>query len=368
MNNSYRFSALIPHARSSFTRLSAITLTLIGFNLSMNSRADETLNPSASDPNEEVIAIEISGGEESTADEALPSPQPGALPASFLTFNICGSSHSSYCEDDSLPALLKYIEEHKPTAFALQEVCGSQANELSRLLREQGLDYVQRYQNLSFKGIAFNCENKFIGEGIALFHAGTTLGKIKEGTYKELAKVWRAKRKRGYICAKVPQPEFWACTTHIEVIRGKAQRAQIKEIAAIAEELNAPDSNGDHIPVVVGGDFNVPPVPLGPVHHSRQWYPTRRMLAFSPLNPMLDSDRYDFGTGELLEFDIPSDRFVRDIKATHGEEKLDYIFHSEDIYVNFSEVFPAVDTEYPGDYPAWASDHRLLFNDFFLLP
>ncbi|MEJ2613170.1 MAG: endonuclease/exonuclease/phosphatase family protein [Candidatus Thiodiazotropha sp.] len=357
-----------------------ITLMLTGLNLNQNARADESVDPSASDSHEELIAIEITGSEESSTDQSRPGPQPGAMPASFLTANICGSSRSEYCKGDPLPALVKYIKEHKPTAFALQEVCGCQANELSRMLRKQGLDYVQRYKNLTPGGVALNCEeDAWLGEGIALFHAGDTLGDIQEGIYKELVNIihWDVKwprihgsikRPRGYVCVKVPQPEFWACATHIEVKPGKAQRSQIEEIAEIAEGLNAPDANGDRIPVVVGGDFNVPPMPMRPLVFRGGLFSIPGLLPFSPLNPMLDGDRYDFGTGELLEFDIPSDRFVRRIKATHGDDKLDYIFHSEDIYVNFSEVFPAVDADYPTDYPDWASDHRFLFNDFYLLP
>jgi endonuclease/exonuclease/phosphatase family metal-dependent hydrolase len=333
-------------------------------NFSTIAQADQTVI------DEEIISIAISGPADSANDLSNPGPPAGSIPASFLTFNICGSSRSEYCQGDPVDELVKYIEKNKPTAFALQEVCGSQANKISKKLRELGLDYVQRYRNLSRSigpvRFAFLCDKPSMGEGIALFHAGTTLGEVQEGEFKVLAGGRFNRRPRGYVCVKVVQPEFWACTTHIEVIRGRAQRAQIKQLAGIAEQLNTPDSNGRRTPVIVGGDFNVTPMPRFGLRYKHL---AQVVLPYSSLNPMLDSDRYDHGTGQLLEFDIPSDRYVRKIKATHGDEKLDYIFHSEDVFVDSSEVFPAVDADYEHDYPDWpdwSSDHRILFNKLHL--
>ncbi len=195
-----------------------------------------------------------SASTEAASAESPSSPTPTAAPpvaavaplppvkASFLTFNMCGSAHQETCDGDSLPHIVDFVVQHKPTAFALQEVCGYQADRLSRELRARGLDYVQRYRNLSPYGLAPFCglKHQTQGEGIALFHAGTTLGEVREGNFATLAPWQRrcrwvyppvanprpvrvcvdiGEQPRGYVCANVPQAQLWACATHIEVWR-----------------------------------------------------------------------------------------------------------------------------------------------------
>ena len=270
----------------------------------------------------------------------------GPVPASILTFNLCGSVTSDYCREPHLPALADFIASHRPTAFALQEVCGYQANELSRMLRNRGLEYVQRYRNLSVNGVAPFCGSslgdRIKGEGIALFHAGTTLGEIREGNFETLSCAdylpefpGCALQPRGYVCAKVPQAQLWACATHIEV-KEHVQKAQIDELARVAQELNASTNDDKRIPVVVAGDFNVEP-------------------AENRISAMFDQASYTRGSGSFFEPDVRSDRTFAAAAATQGNRKIDYVFHSANVSVVTSAVFQGVN-----------SDHRMLFNELLL--
>jgi hypothetical protein len=275
------------------------------------------------------------------------------LQASFLTFNICGSSGSEYCQGDPIPALVDFILKHRPTAFALQEVCGYQADQISRMLRDRGLDYVQRYMNLSLGGVSFcgdSPSDRLKGEGVALFHAGTGLGAVREGRFETHLRT----RQRGYVCVKVPQPEFWACATHIELPPPDApiaiQKAQVEQLAEVAQDLTVEiwPVDGKRVPVVVGGDFNAHP-------------------SDPSLDPLFDKATYVGGSGGFFENDVHNGlvrrpdgtvRFERtfdDAAKTQGDNKLDYVFHSGNPF-----TWTVKSTVYPGVN----SDHRMLFNEF----
>lgn len=280
-------------------------------------------------------------------------------PASFLTFNMCGSVTSKYCREPHVPALVDFIVKNRPTAFALQEVCGYQADLISKMLRERGVNYVQRYRNLSVLGTAPFCgtslNDRRKGDGIALFHEGTTLGEIREGTFKTLSCAdylpfefpFCRLQPRGYVCAKVPDVQLWACATHIEV-KPRVEKAQIDELAEVTQALNSPAADGRRPPVVVGGDFNVTPAqdPGSGAHPLNQAH---------PLNAMLDKATYSFGTGAFFEHDVRGDRTYPPEAATQGAKKLDYIFHSRNVSVEKSSVSPGVN-----------SDHAMLFNTLLL--
>ncbi len=291
--------------------------------------------------------------------EAAAASEP--VKASFFTFNMCGAKNNEYCKRPHVSPIVDFVVAHRPTAFALQEVCGHQADEISRALRERGLDYVQRYRNMAALpgGVAPNCgyEHAGQGEGIALFHVGTTLGEVREGNFATLScadylpveyPLCRL-QPRGYVCVKVPQVQVWACSTHIEV-KEHVQKAQIAELAEVTQELNAPAEDEHRVPLVLGGDFNVNPDD-------------------DKLNAMFDRATYARGEGTSFEHDVSTEvdstgahRVFPEAAATQGSNKYDYIFHSATVSVEESLVVPPVGWS----VPEMNSDHRLLENHLLL--
>ena len=58
----------------------------------------------------------------------------GSTVGYFFTFNLAGADEN-WQKGDKVKAVVEAVEKYRPTAFALQEVCGTQANAISRALR-----------------------------------------------------------------------------------------------------------------------------------------------------------------------------------------------------------------------------------------
>lgn len=249
-------------------------------------------------------------------------------PATVFTYNICGADPKCKVSDPTA-AVLEHVVKDRPAAFFLQEVCEGQANAISRALRDKGLRYVQRFQNAASKKWNLGCGG-FQGWGNVVFHVGDRLGEVKEGTFAAQDGWLTRAQNRGYVCVHVPTPDFWACTTHVDV-KAEPQRAQLDEIARIVDGLA---QGGGGTPVVVGGDFNV-----------------------KPDEAALDgfyAPTYARGQGKLVEFDVKTDRTFAPAAASDGVHKIDYVFTTPDVTTTSSVVQNAT------------SDHRVVRRDLVI--
>lgn len=266
-------------------------------------------------------AAEADEGDEPSAESA-DELSTGAK--SFFTYNICGGD--SNCKvADPVKAIVDNVVAHKPVAFALQEVCSNQANQLSRELRARGLHYVQRFQNAAPLGFNVGCGG-LNGWGNAVFHVGEQLGQVEANAYRAQGGITRPQN-RNYVCVRVPNPSFWACSTHID-LDARLQKSQLEELSGVVSRLTS--VGGKDVPVLLGGDFNVSP-------------------SSTSLDPLFATS-YQGGRGRLLEADILPDRTFGAEDATHGTSKIDFIFRTPNVQVTSSRVVNAT------------SDHRLLLN------
>jgi endonuclease/exonuclease/phosphatase family metal-dependent hydrolase len=278
-----------------------------------------------------LLGLLASPGCAADAEEAAEASTTGALRESitFFTYNICGAD--SKCQvADPTKAVIDNVIKYHPTAFALQEVCQGQADTISRELRARNIPYVQRFQNAASHAWNVGCGG-LQGWGNALFHIGGHLGEVDERSYESQGNYFTRAQNRGYVCVRVPKPEFWACSTHIDTAADQ-QKPQIDELSAVAEGLAR--RGGKRVPVIVGGDFNIEPSS------------ERIDSMFAP--------EYARGKGGFLERDIQASRTNDPAGATHGRDKIDYVFYSQDLEATGGAVVPAT------------SDHRLLWSSFLL--
>ena len=257
-------------------------------------------------------------------DEDEPGSDAQALTeaGAFFTYNICGGDPKCKVADPTA-AVVDNVVQHRPVAFALQEVCSGQADRISRELRKRNLPYVQRFQNAASKAVNLGCGG-LEGWGNAVFHVGDRLGEVVEDRFEEQQGNFITRvQNRGYVCVHVPRPDFWACSTHIDVQADK-QAAQIDELERVGAGLTK--RGGAKVPVVVAGDFNVVP-------------------DSSRIDAMFASS-YARGSGSFVEDDVRTDRTAT--APTHGSKKIDYVFRTPDVEVSSSTVVNAT------------SDHRLV--------
>lgn len=258
------------------------------------------------------------------ADGGADAAPPGTTRPVF-TYNVCGADDGCKVANP-IAAVLEQVERLRPAAFVLQELCEGQANALSSALRARNLPYAQRFRNASSKFVNLGCGGPE-GWGNAVFHAGARLGEVVEGEFAAQGPLLSRAQNRGYVCVRVPSPAFWACSTHIDVA-AEQQKAQIDELARVARSLTT--RGGPRVPVVVGGDFNVAP-------------------GSDRLDGMFATS-YARGAGALLERDVRADRTFAPAAATHGAQKIDYLFRTPDVDATGGSVLAAT------------SDHRLVVN------
>ncbi|MFC0623054.1 endonuclease/exonuclease/phosphatase family protein [Kribbella deserti] len=156
-----------------------------------------------------------------------------------LSFNICGNKCNNGrlgVADHVANAILD--RPTRPRTATLQEICAGQANRIGNRLAAAGYDVIH-------VPTAHRCDDGS-AYGIALVHRGE----------RSWYRVWDLPNPGGHeprkmICARLANPGFVACSTHIDFHGDGTRGAQIRRVAGILADYDA----AGHA-AFVAGDFN----------------------------------------------------------------------------------------------------------------
>jgi endonuclease/exonuclease/phosphatase family metal-dependent hydrolase len=270
-----------------------------------------------------------------------------------LQYNIAGATRSR----GTLPIIERILEEvqaRKPDILSLNEICGYQYDHLQEELDR--IDYPMHGRFHRALRINGNCDVRGPSDGNAVFVRGEA---IRQDDY--FFDPTRNQELRAGM-NPAPFPDRWqsvacvtarfndpgapvkVCVTHLNK-KGDGEdpfrlpRIQLFELARVF----GPEAQ--QMPFVLAGDINIPihDYGLDSLYHPE-------LVGDGPFSEIATTVVYDDdGAGE------------RRAEATHGQDKLDYVFVSR----HFAPDVPASGTaEHTGCRTTPCSDHRMLFGAF----
>ncbi|NGO73068.1 endonuclease/exonuclease/phosphatase family protein [Streptomyces boncukensis] len=259
------------------------------------------------------------------------------------SFNMAGG-HSEHGPkgNEAADALVRSVEDRKPAVMLLQEACEKWKDRLQEKL-EPEYDLVF-HQITGSDGTPATCKGGNSPFGLAVLYR-TDLEFDKDTKKAHRLTTSGGLERREMLCVKSPSRDIAACTTHLTPgDEDREKESRFDEAAQASHVLNR-DYAADT--VLLGGDMNDTPwsLALGSFYHKDYGAFGALKAADSPCGNVMSVFRWVEGRFTLC----------RSGKATHGDEKIDYLFVSPRVTVTDTFV---------GE--PHHSDHRLLWSKVLL--